>query len=250
MVIRPRAAAAIAPIALAMLAACRTSAPPAAIDPALSARVPAATIALAGLDLDRVRSSPLYANLPPAALAFLQPFAHARHALIAWSGGELLAIARGVVPGATQIAPDVALSGAPNLIAAATNAHPPAQILGPAESVARAAPIWIALRGGIALPLEGNAANLNNLLRATESVTIAVRPDDPAGVDITAQCTTPAVAQHFEQSVRALASLAAATSRDPQVTAASQAIVITRADRIVRVALRAPLSAFSEFLDH
>src|SRR3954452_3983185 len=131
MVIRPRAAA---PIALAMLAACRTPAPPAAIDPALSARVPAATIALAGIDLDRLRSSPLYASLPPAAAAFLQPFDHARHVLIAWSGGELLAIARGVVPGATQIAPDIALSGAPNLIAAASAAHPPAHILGPAES--------------------------------------------------------------------------------------------------------------------
>ena len=102
MVIRPRAAASIA---LAMLAACRTSAPPNAIDPALSARVPTATIALAGLDLERIRPSPLYANLPPAALAFLQPFDRARHVLVAWSGGELLAIARGVVPGPLRLHP-------------------------------------------------------------------------------------------------------------------------------------------------
>src|SRR6266481_1354598 len=112
MVIRPRAAASIA---LAMLAACRTPAPPAAIDPVLSARVPAATVALAGLDLDRIRPSPLYASLPPAAAAFLQSFDHASHALIAYSGGELLAIARGVVPSASQLSSDVALSGASDL---------------------------------------------------------------------------------------------------------------------------------------
>jgi hypothetical protein len=76
MVIRARLAA---PLALAILAACRTPAPPAAIDPALSARVPAATVALAGADLDRVPTSPLYAKLPPAALAFIQPLAHAPH---------------------------------------------------------------------------------------------------------------------------------------------------------------------------
>src|ERR1019366_2117327 len=116
MVIRPRLAASIA---LAILAACRTSAPPAAIDPALSARVPEAPVALAGVDLDRLRASPLYAKLPPAARAFLEPFGNAHRVLIASTGVELLTIARGVVPGATQIAPDLALSGAPHLISAA-----------------------------------------------------------------------------------------------------------------------------------
>src|ERR1039457_5172037 len=137
MVIRPRLAA---PAALAMLAACRTPAPPAAIDPALSARVPAAAVALAGVDLDRLRASPLYAKLPPAALAFLEPFGKAHYVLIAATGAglavELLSIARGGVPGPTQIAPDLALSGAPGLIAAATAAHAPAGILAPAASIA------------------------------------------------------------------------------------------------------------------
>ena len=60
MVIRARFAV---PTALAILAACRTPAPPAAIDPVLSARVPAVTVALAGIDLDRLRTSPLFAKL-------------------------------------------------------------------------------------------------------------------------------------------------------------------------------------------
>ena len=246
MVIRPRAAA---PLALAMLVACRTPAPPTAIDPALSARVPTATVALAGLDLDRIRTSPLYASLPPAALAFVQPFAHAHRILIASAGGELLLIARGVVSGASQIAPDVALSGAPSMIAEATATHTPAQILGPAESVAGAAPIWIAVRGGVALPLQGNLANVNNLLRDTEFVTIAVQPGDPADLRLTAQCPTPDAALRFEQSFRAIVSLAIATRpHQPATVGVLQSIRIQRDDSIVHVSVAGPIKTLTEFL--
>ena len=246
MVIRPRLAA---PIALAILAACRTPAPPAAIDPALSARVPAATVALAGVDLDRLRTSPLYAKLPPAAQAFLEPFGHAHHVLIASTGIELLTIARGVVPGATQIAPDLALSGAPNLIAAATAAHPPADILAPAESVAAARPIWIAVRGGSALPLEGNLANVNNLLRGTEYITLAVQPGDPTELELVARCPAPEAALRFEQSFRALVSLAIATNaRRPATASVLESVRIGREERVVHVALSAPLDALARLL--
>ena len=228
----------VAPLALALLAACRTPGPTAAIDPALSERVPAATVTLAGVDLDRFRVSPLYARLPPAALAFLAPFAHAHRVLIASTGVELLTIARGVVPGATQIAPDVALSGAPSLVAAAIAAHPPAGILGPAESVAAAArPVWIAVRGGVALPLEGNLANVNNLLRVAEYITFALDPGDPADLQLVARCPTPEAALHFEQSLRALVSLASVHA------STLQSIRIVREDRVVRVRLSAPLDA-------
>jgi hypothetical protein len=241
MVIRPRLGV---PIAFAILASCRTSAPPAAIDPALSARVPAATVALAGVDLDRLRASPLYAKLPPAARAFLAPFGRARRVLIASTGIELLTIARGAVPGATQIAPDVALSGAPGMIAAATAAHPPADILGVAESVAATRPIWIAVRGGVALPLEGNLANVNNLLRDAEFVTLAVQPADPAELELVARCPSPVAALRFERSFRALVSLGiATTSRQPAAAGVLASIRIARQDRVVRVSLSAPLDA-------
>ena len=231
MVIRSRLSA---PAALAILAACRPAAPPAAIDPALSARVPAAIVALAGIDLDRVRASPLYTRLPPAALAFLEPFYRAHYVLIASTGAELLAIARGAVPGATQLAPDLALSGAPSLIAAAIAAHPPAAISGPPNPPPRS-PIWIAVRGGITLPLDGNLANLNNLLRAASSVTLAVQPRNPAELELTAQCPTPDAALRFEQSLRAVISLAAAANaRQPATAGVLQSIRISREDRIVR----------------
>ncbi len=246
MVIRPRLAALAA---LAILAACRTPAPPSAIDPALSARVPSATVALAGVDLDRLRTSPLYAKLPPAALAFLQTFDRAHQLLIASTGVELLVIARGVVPGATQIAPDLALSGAPDLIAAATATHPPAAILAPAESVAPNNSLWLAVRGGIALPLEGNLANVNNLLRDTDFVTLAIHPNDPADLDLVAQCPTPAAALRFEQSFRALVSLAAAANaRQPSIAGPLQSIRIHRDDRVVHASLTAPVDALAKLL--
>ena len=245
MVIRPRLAA---PIALAVLAACRTPAPPAAIDRALSERVPAATVVLAGLDLDRVRASPLQAKLPAAGRAFLEPFGRAHYVLIASTGVELLTIARGVVPGATQRAPDLALSGAPNLIAAATAAHPPAGILAPAQSVAATHPIWIAVRGGVALPLEGNLANINNLLRGTEYVTLGAEPGDPSNLELVARCPTPDAALRFEQSFRALVSLAAAANaRQPAIAGMLQSIRIGREERVVRVSLSAPLNALAGY---
>jgi hypothetical protein len=238
-----------APLALALLAACRISGPAAAIDPALSARVPVATVALAGVDLDRLRASPLYAKLPPAALPLLAPFAHARRVLIASTGVELLTIARGVVPGATQLAGDVALSGTPSLVAAAAAAHPSAPILAPAESVAAARPIWIAVRGGMALPLEGNLANVNNLLRGAEYVTLALDPGDPADLQLVARCPTPEAALHFEQSFRAMVSLTAATTaRQPAAAAMLESIRIVRQDRVVRVSLSAPLDTLVKWV--
>ena len=244
MVLRPRLAATVA---LAILAACRTSAPPAAIDPALSARVPPATVALAGVDLDRLRTSPAFAKFPPAARAFLQPFDRAHQVLIASTGAELLAIARGPVPGATQIAPDLALSGAPNLIAAATAVHPPAAILAPAESVAPTSPLWLAIRGGIALPLEGNLGNVNNLLRDTDYVTLAAQPNDPADLNLVAHCLTPAAAVRFEQSFRAIVSLAAAANaRQPAIARLLLSIRIQRDALVVRASLTAPLDVLAK----
>ncbi|MCX6632716.1 MAG: hypothetical protein NTW28_34370 [Candidatus Solibacter sp.] len=249
MVIRRHLAAPMGPMGLAILAACRTMVPPTAIDPALSACVPTATVALAGIDLDRLRASPLHARLPPGAQAFLAPFGHSHYVLIASAGVELLTIARGVVPGATQFAPELSLSGAGNLIAAATAAHPPAGILAAAEGVAAASPIWIAVRGGSALPLEGNLANVNNLLRGAEYVTLAGQPGEPTELELVARCATAEAALRFEQSFRAMVSLAAAgNARQPAAANLLGSIRIRREDRVVQVSLSAPVDALVKLL--
>src|ERR1039458_1280232 len=139
----------IAAASLAILAACRTAGPAAAIEPALAARVPLGATALAFLNLDELRASPLAAHLPANVAGLLEPFRHAHRVLIASSGVELLAIARGVVPGAKQVAAGVALFGARDLVTAATVDHPPAAILATAEPVARGHAIWIAMQGGL-----------------------------------------------------------------------------------------------------
>ena len=244
MMLRPRRAA---PLACAILAACRTAAPPPAIPPDLSARVPPSTVALAGIDLDRLRASPLQPKLPPAAQSFLHPLDLAHYALVAYTGAEFLVIARGVVPGATQLAPDLALFGPAGLIASASAAHPPAAhppaaILAPAAPLA-ARPIWLAVRGGLTLPLPGNLTNANNLLRGAEWVTLAVDPADPVDLQLVAQCPTPQAALHFEQSFRALVSLGIATTRQPAEAALLQSIHLSRQERTVRLSLSTPLDA-------
>lgn len=237
-------------LALAILASsCRAPAPATAVDLALAARVPPSALALAGVNLAQLRASPLYAKIPPAALTYLEPFRGASSLLIAASGADLLTIARGVVPGATQLAPDLALLGSPASIAAATALHPPAAILSAAETVAAGHPIWIAIRGGKPLPLAGNLSNLNNLVTLAEYLTLSVRLRDTVDLELTAQCPTPAAAIQFEQRLRALVSLAAAANaRQPEISGLLRSLQLRREDRTVHAALSAPPAALEKLL--
>ena len=234
-------------MALAMLAACRDSRPsrrhrsrsyPRAYPPPPS-RSPGS------ISIDSARR-PSMRNFPPAALAFLEPFRQAHHVLIACTGGELLAIARGVVPGATQLAPDIALYGAPNLIAAATAAHPPAQHPR-TRRIGRRAPSRLDRRSRRrrASRSQGNLANVNNLLHDTEYVTLAVQPGDPVGFRTGG--ALPSRRMRHSDSNRAFApssrwrplparaSLPRPASRNPSA--------FSRDDRVVHVSLSAPLDA-------
>ncbi|HEY1494927.1 MAG TPA: hypothetical protein VGF49_10300 [Candidatus Solibacter sp.] len=241
---------AIRVLALAVFASsCRAPAPPAAIDPALASRVPSSAIAIAGVNLDQLRASPLYAKLPPAASAFLEPFRGAHSLLIASTGAELLTIARGVVTGATQTAPDVALLGSPSLIAAATASHPASATLAAAETVAAGHPIWIAVRGGSPLPLEGNLANANNLVTLAESLTLSLSLRDAVGLELTARCPSPAAAAEFERRLRALLSLTtAANARQPEIAALLRSVQLRREEGTVHASLSTPPDALGKLL--
>ncbi len=211
--------------------------------------MPASAIAIAGVNLDQLRASPLYAKLPPAASAFLEPFRGAHSLLIAYTGAELLTIARGVVTGATQAAPDLALLGSPGLIAAASAPHPAPAILAAAETVAAGHPIWIAVRGGAPLPLEGNLANANNLVTLAESVTLSLALRDAVDLELTARCPSPAAAAEFERRLRALLSLAAAANaRQSEIAALLRSVQLRRDEGTVHAALSAPPEALARLL--
>jgi hypothetical protein len=90
---------------------------------------------------------------------------------------------------------------------------------------------------------------VNNLLRDTEYVTLTVQPADPAELTLLARCPSPETALRFEQSFRALVSLTIATgAHQPAMAAMLKSIRIGREERVVNVALSAPLDALAKLL--
>ena len=71
---------------LATLAACR-HAPKALVDPELAAYMPANATVIAGIDLDRLRATPLFAKIP-------EPFRDGSYALIGYNGKDLVTASR------------------------------------------------------------------------------------------------------------------------------------------------------------
>jgi hypothetical protein len=104
-------------------------------------------------------------------------------------------------------------------------------------------------RGGVPLPLAGNAANLNRLLRDTEYAAMAVRVGSQVEIEATAEGHTAEAGRDFEESLRAILSLAAAANaRQPDLAALIRSIRISRQDRMVRVALSAGPDAVARLL--
>jgi len=233
---------------LALTIACRPTPPP-AIDPAMASCAPPSTTLLAGLDLDRLRSSALYSKLPPAAMLLLEPYREARYLMLASDGRNLLAIARGpfhqAPADATLLAADLAIAGDPGSLKAAAAQHRtgkpgvPGLIAG-AAAIAPGTQIWIVAQGGITLPLGGNAANLNRLLRNSEFAAISGRLDSQIELAATALGRTPDAARQVEETMRAAITLAAAAeARQPELAALLKSIQITRDGRTVRAAVSA-----------
>jgi hypothetical protein len=237
---------------------CRTSTVAHAVDPEAASCIPADTLALAGVDLDRLRAAPLYAKLPSAVTAMAGAFTGASSALLAYNGKDLLAIARGsfaqAPAGATLAAPNLALFGTPQVVAAAMaqrrsrTAGAPA-LLALAESIAAGRQIWVAIQGGVAFPLSGNAANLNQLLHNAESATVTASFDSGLALEVTAIGRTGDAARDIEETVRADITLAAAAeARRPDLAKLLRSIRIDREDRSVRIALKADEDAAAKMI--
>ncbi len=208
--------------------------------------MPAAATILAGVNLERLRTSPLRQQLPPEALAFLASLGEARTVLVASDGANYLALTRGDFreppAGATLLGKGLAAAGSPDWLrsAASAHGHPAAAntLLARAEPLAGAADIWIAAAGNANLPVSGNGENLNRLLHSTEYATLTARLTDRVSLDVVGMCRGPEPARHLEETVRAFVTLGAAgTRRQPAVAGLLRRIRISRDDSAVHVTL-------------
>lgn len=108
--------------------------------------------------------------------------------------------------------------------------------------------IWAVVRGDAHLPLPGNLANLNRLLRFTDYATAAIQGDSTLHIDLTGYCARPDKAQHLEESMRALLTLSAAATRASSVAALLKSIQVDRDGSIVHVHFEGDPSAPGELL--
>jgi hypothetical protein len=229
------------------------------IGPDLARCIPPQTQILAGANIEALRAAPLFTRLPDTARVFLKPYRNASRLLAVYDGGELLIIAGGRFPapppGATLISHTLAVSGAPRAVAAAIAQHktgvPGAPALvARAEQIASGNHIWIAATGSAPLPLTGNAANLNRLLRDTEYTTIAARVQSAVSLESASLARTADAARELEETLRATITLsAAAESRRPRFAALLRSIQVRRDDRTVRISLTVPADQMTDLFN-
>jgi hypothetical protein len=221
----------------------RHASPPLLIDAA-----PAGTTALAGLDLIALRASPMYAKLPRVVTAFAEPLREAPEVMLVWNGTDLLLLTRGTPPGYTSIGGGIAAAGAPERIEAA-RAQLASGRSGAPGLVARAggAAIWAVAQGDGKLPLTGNLANANNLLRDAGYTALSVKLGEGLDVALKAECRSAEEARRFEESLRAvIALLGVAYERQSGVAAMLRTIRVVREDRIVRANVAADPDAIAK----
>ncbi len=236
-----RCAAALSALALGVFAcSCRRAEAPSTgtLDSAAAACIPPDAVAVVGLDLEKLRSSELYRNLPPGATKSIEPAAGARSLLLAYAGGSVVAVARGpfTVPpaGAVLIGSDLAVMGPPAAIDAAkarlkAGGAAASPLIGRAGPLAAQSDLWAIFQGGVPLPLTGNAANWNRFLRLTQYATVGIRLGPTVQLEARGICGSAEAALELEESFRGFLSLAAVGAmRDPDLRALLRSVEIRR----------------------
>jgi hypothetical protein len=189
--------------------------------------VPAGTVAVGGVDLAGLRESALYPKLAP----LVKSYGDVRSLLLAYRGSELLAIADGKPSGpadlvqAAEAQHATGKSGVPELL----------------EHAPRDRQIWVVLRGGVSLPLTGNYANVNRLLRDMDFASVSMRAGSQVEIALTARGRTAEAARHFEQTFRAtLTLIAAGEGKNAELATMLRSIQVKREDRDVSARVSMP----------
>ena len=147
----------------------------------LAAHLPANAAVVAGLDVDRLRNTPLFPKLP-------ESFREASYVLAAYDPPQFVTASR----------------VKDRIVATSEKTGPPPELMRHAGKE----PLWIVARGDAALPLTGNLANINRLLRQTLYTRITARIESKIDFAAEGVCANDAAAEHLEQNIRAIATLA------------------------------------------
>ena len=243
-------------VILPLLSGCDTHRTLPAVPTEAAVCIPPGTIALAGLHLEQIRATPLYAALPAAWRALLEPLHEAADLLIAYNGRDLLIIAQGhfasAPPGAVLLSPTLALAGSPAGIQAAQAQRASGRTGAPrlvteAQSVA-IQPVWIAAEGHSSLPLAGNFANLNRMLQLVDYATLGADLGSRVDIRVNGVCHIADDARTLEESLRALVTLAAASTRDVDLMAVFRSAQVTRDGSSVVLTMSAGVAAIAKLL--
>jgi hypothetical protein len=222
----------------------------------MNSSVPSGTIVLAGAHLDRVRGSALFQKLSGGALSVLEPVRDADSLLAAYNGSDFVLIGHGAFAkapaGATLVTPNLAVAGSAGAVQAAVRQHATGQAGAPAL-VAWAQPvsseaIWAVAAGGVTLPLQGNLANMNRLLRLTDHATVGVDLNAAVTVQATGYGRSADAARQLEETLRSFVSLGAATTRDLDLGTLLKKVAIARDGTTVRVSAVATVDEILKLL--
>ncbi len=242
----------------AIAASCRATKSSLAIDPGMASCVPADTVVLAGVDLDKILATPLYQSQLSGILSAFPSLRDTAYLLAAYNAHDLLFIGRGkyaaAPPGATLVSGGLAVSGTPESVRAAVAQHQSGVSGSPrlvelTAGIAGGRPVWMVIQGGVTLPLTGNASNLNRVLHLTQYVTMTLQIDSRIQLEADAVGRNANASRELEESLRALLTLAAAESgRQPAIAAALQSVEIRRDDLTVNVRLAASAESTAELI--
>ncbi len=245
-------------LALAAWIACKQAGPKPVVDAGMASCISADTAALAAADLDQLRASPFVSAMGGSARDLLARYSDASKLLVAWNKSDLLMVVRGAFktppPGMTTISPGLAAGGSPSRISIAVAQHHAGRtgapgLIGYGSEIGAGSAIWLAVRGGTALPLSGNLANLNHLLEDADFAGAALDLGAGARLRFEARGRTAQSAERLAERLRAFRSLAGeAEMHRQELGGLLGAVQIGRSGRDVTATLSASPEAVAKLL--